>query len=96
MIDRNSFAKLKSAAVTSEREHYVTPDDAAKILEFFPNVQWRPLFGLMRFAGLLCPSETHSVTWRDVDWERKRLTVYAAKTDRTRIVLCWRKRYRMR
>ena len=41
----------------------------------------------MRFAGLRCPSETHKVTWRDVDWDRRRLTVlFAPKTKRTRIV----------
>ena len=86
LIGRSPFAKLKSAAIAADREHFVTADDAATILEACPNLQWRTLFGLMRFAGLRCPSETHNVTWRDVDWDRRRLTVYAPKTKRTRIV----------
>jgi integrase len=40
----------------------------------------------MRFAGLRCPSETHGITWRDVNWDRRLLTVYAPKTHKTRIV----------
>ena len=44
------------------------------------------MFGLARFAGLSVPSESHRLTWADVDWSRKRLTVYAPKTDSTRIV----------
>jgi len=86
LIGRSPFAALKSAAIAADRDHYVTATDAAKILDACPNMQWRTLFGLMRFAGLRCPSETHNVTWRDVDWDRRRLTVYAPKTKRTRIV----------
>ena len=44
------------------------------------------MFGLARFAGLRTPSETHRLTWADVDWERRRLSVYAPKTDTNRIV----------
>jgi len=86
LITRSPFAKLKSAAIAAVRDHYVTGEDAAKLVEACPNRHWRTLFGLMRYGGLRCPSETHGVTWRDVDWEKKRLTVYAPKTDKTRIV----------
>jgi len=86
LIARNPFAKLKSAAVSGTEDRYVTPEEAERILECCPNLQWRVLFGLARWAGLRCPSETHSLTWRDVDWERGRLTVYAPKTDQTRLV----------
>jgi len=86
LISRNPFAKLKSAAIAGDRDHYVTPEDSVKILDACPDIQWRTLFALARFSGLRCPSETHNITWRDVDWDHRRLTVYARKTDTTRVV----------
>ncbi len=44
------------------------------------------MFGLARFAGLRTPSETHRLTWADIDWDRKRLTVCSSKTNSTHIV----------
>lgn len=40
------------------------------------------LFGLARYAGLRIPSESHRLTWADVDFERARLTVHSPKTER--------------
>ena len=86
LIGRNPFAKLKSSSVAANRDRYVSPDEAAKFLDECHSVQWKLVFGLARFAGLRVPSESHRLTWADVDWARKRLTVYAPKTDATRIV----------
>ncbi len=86
LIDRNPFRKLKSSVLAANRDRYVTADEAAKILDACHSSAWRVLFGLARFAGLRSTSETHRLTWADVDWARKRLSVYAPKTDSTRIV----------
>ncbi len=86
LIDRSPFRKLKSSVLAANRDRYVTPDEAGAILSACPSSEWQALFGLARFAGLRTPSETHRLTWADVDWARKRLTVYAPKTDSTRIV----------
>ena len=86
LIDRNPFRNLKSSVLAASRDRYVSPDEAAQILFACHSHQWRVLFGLARFAGLRTPSETHRLTWADVDWARKRLSVYAPKTDSTRIV----------
>jgi integrase len=82
LIERNPFRKLTSSAVAAVRDRYVTPDEAGRIVEACPNVAWRSLFGLARFAGLRTPSETHTLTWADVDWERHRLNVRSVKTER--------------
>ncbi len=42
----------------------------------------RTLIGLGRLAGLRTSSETHLLTWADVDFDRSRLSVYSPKTDR--------------
>ena len=86
LITRSPFDKLASAAVSSHNEHYVTPKDTKTVLATCPTIQWKTLFGLARLAGLRCPSETHTVSWNDVNWDRSRLTVYAPKTNSTRLV----------
>ena len=87
LIAKNPFAKLKSSVLAANRTRYVSPEESQAILEAAPNAHpWRLLFGLARFAGLRTPSETHRLTWADVDWERRRLSVYAPKTDSNRIV----------
>lgn len=66
----------------SERRAYVPIGDAERVIEHCPNVWWRLLVALARFAGLRVPSEAFSLKWTDVDWERGRLTVPSPKTER--------------
>ncbi len=82
LIDANPFRKLVSSAIAAARDRYVTPGEAETILQNCPNSQWRTLFALARLAGLRVPSETHILTWADVDWDRGRLSVYSPKTER--------------
>ncbi|MCH9023494.1 MAG: phage integrase SAM-like domain-containing protein, partial [Planctomycetes bacterium] len=82
LIARSPFRKLVSTAVAAVRDRYIEPDEADTILAACPDVQWRTLFALARFAGLRVPSETHILTWADVDWSCGRLSVFAPKTER--------------
>src|SRR5262249_17913031 len=86
LLSRNPFKSLKSSAVAADRGRYVTPEEAAAVLDACGDLRWRVLFGLARLAGLRTPSETHRLTWADVDWDRRRLSVFASKTRTTRIV----------
>jgi integrase len=83
---KNPFSSVPTTAIASKREHRITAAATRALLDACPNTKWRALVGLLRFAGLRCPSETHSVTWDDVDWERCALRVYAPKTNQTRMV----------
>ena len=86
LIAKNPFAGLKSAVIAADREgSYVTPEQTKAILEV-ASLPWRVLIALCRFAGLRCCSETHGLTWGNVDLERRRLVVYAPKTDDLRAV----------
>jgi integrase len=86
---KNPFSAVPTTAIASKREHRITAAQTRALLDTCPNTQWRALVGLLRFAGLRCPSETHSVTWGDVDWGRNALRVFAPKTGQTRTVpLC--------
>lgn len=65
----------------SERRAYVPVADVQRVIDHCPNVWWRLLVALARFGGLRTPSESFSLTWGDVDWERGRLSVPSPKTE---------------
>jgi integrase len=65
----------------SERRRYVPVADIERVIGYCPNVWWKLLVALSRHAGLRVPSEALSLTWRDVDWERGRLSVPSPKTE---------------
>ena len=81
LLQESPFRNLKGGSTASCNTRYVTPEEAEKVLDACPTVQWRALFALARYAGLRVPSETHLLTWADVDWERGRLTVRSPKTE---------------
>jgi integrase len=84
LISANPFADLKglSSIANNKRDHFITREDAGKVLEACPNGQWRLLFALARFGGLRTPSESLGLTWNDIDWERNRMRVRSPKTER--------------
>ena len=86
LIHRNPFSKLKSSSIAAKRDRIVSLGESERLLAAAPTLQWRLMIGLARYAGLRVDSETHGLTWQDVDWERRRLRVYAPKTDSTRMV----------
>ncbi len=82
LIAKNPFRKLRSTSIAGSKDRYVTPAETDDILEACPNGRWRTLFGLARLAGLRVPSESHGLTWADVDWDRGRILVRSPKTER--------------
>ena len=81
MILDNPFALLKSGPTPSKYSRYITPDEIDRMIDACPNAEWRLLLGVARYAGLRIPSESHLLTWTDVDFERARLTVHSPKTE---------------
>ncbi len=82
----NPFKKLPSTSVAAIRKHRIDEETTQQILKACPSNSWRCFVGLLKYAGLRCPSETHKVTWGDVDWSRRAIRVHATKTERERIV----------
>lgn len=82
LIEENPFQGLAaSLRENPDRFHFVSPQDAAKVLEACPTPEWRLLFALARWGGLRVPSEPLVLRWSDVDWEKNRLTVHSPKTE---------------
>lgn len=82
LIHKNPFAHLKATILPNrERFYFVTREEIQKVLDACPNAEWRLIVALARYGGLRCPSETLSLTWRDIDWERGRMRVWSPKTE---------------
>lgn len=82
LVDEDPFGDLVAAVRGNpEKYHYVTREDAAKILEACPDMQWRMIFALCRFGGLRCPSEVLALQWEDILWQKDRFAVHSSKTE---------------
>lgn len=82
LLPRNPFAGLKGTVGSNRtRDHFITREQADKVLDACPDSQWRLLFALSRFGGLRCPSEHLALTWANVDWERERICIPSPKTE---------------
>ena len=82
LIPANPFRHVKQRqGDPSERRKYVPVADAQRVIDHCPNLWWKLIAALARFGGLRTPSETFSLTWGDVDWERNRLRVTSPKTE---------------
>jgi integrase len=83
LVADNPFRKLKGIGVKANRsrDHFISREDAAKVLDACPDAEWRLIFALSRYGGLRCPSEHLSLRWGDVDWVRGRLTVHVPKLE---------------
>jgi len=80
LIDSNPFVDLVgSVRANPDKFHFITGDDAEKLIDACPDAQWRLLLALSRFGGLRCPSEHLALTWDCIDWEHNRITVNVPK-----------------
>lgn len=83
VIAENPFGDMRDCSVRANkaRQYFLSLEDAAKVLKACPDHEWRLIVALARFGGLRTPSETLSLRWSDVDWERGRLLIHSPKTE---------------
>lgn len=82
LVEENAFGdQVAAVRGNAAKFHFITREDAAKILRACPDTQWRMIFALARFGGLRCPSEIVGLRWEDVSWQERRLTVRSPKTE---------------
>lgn len=85
IVERNPVADVPRNRPPSRVARTMSQDEAQRVLAVIQAPVERCAFLLAYQAGLR-RSELRSVTLRDLDLERARLTVYASKTDTTRVV----------
>jgi integrase len=77
----NPFEDVKSKAISRpERQQFVTRETINRVLDAC-DPDWRLIVKLSRFAALRCPSETFSLQWQDIDWDKMRMTIRSPKTE---------------
>lgn len=83
LIDENPFAGMKGLQVrgSDERRRQIPPEWIDRVLAVCPNEDWRTLVVLCRYGGLR-PSEACNLRWEHIDWDRNRIRVPCAKTER--------------
>ncbi len=80
LIPSNPFAGQSAATLQNrDRDFYVSREVAVKIIDACPNVQWRLMVALWRFAGLR-KMEIYPLNWDGVLWDSGRFLVTAPKT----------------
>jgi integrase len=83
LIEENPFSELVAAVrANPERMHFVSREEAERVLEACPDAEWRLMFALARYGGLRVPSEVLTLRWADIDFARGRFTVRSPKTER--------------
>jgi len=82
LFPENPFVDLESAIRGNRvRFKYVTREEIAAVISACPDADWRLLVALARFAGLRTPSESLSLKWQDIDWEKDRIRITSPKTE---------------
>ena len=82
LLASTPFEGVKSGSqVNVRRSQYVSEEDTERLLAVCPDIRWRALIGLARYAELRCPSEMRELMWSDLNWEQKSLTVRSWKTE---------------
>ena len=83
LMPTNPFAHIKGLAVVGNpaRRMFIPVAEIEKLMEAIPCPQFRLIVALARFGRVRCPSETLSLSWSDVNWEKDRLIVRASKTE---------------
>ncbi len=82
LITENPFDDLKTnVGANREKMYFLKREDADKIVEACPDNEWRLLFVLARYGGLRCPSESLSLQWSHINWEKEKIVVPSPKTE---------------
>ena len=82
IIRENPFDGCKVAnRPNPKRQHFVTTEDAQKIMDACSDAEWRCLVALSRYGALRVPSEPRQLRWDDVNWSENVLYVRATKTE---------------
>lgn len=82
LIADNPFADLRAGSMKNKsRNVYIPASDVLKVIDACPDVEWRLIFALARFAGLRTPSEMLPLKWNEIFWNTSRMIVHSPKTE---------------
>ena len=74
IIAKNPFSKVHTPKSSLKSNAFVSRELIDRIMRLAP-IRWKVIIALSRFGGLRTPSETLSIKWSQIDWERDRMLV---------------------
>lgn len=80
IIAKSPFDKVSAPKSKEQSNTFVPRDVIARILQK-SDTRWQVIFGLARFGGLRTPSETLSLKWSHIDWEKSMMHVPEPKVE---------------
>ena len=80
VIEKNPFAKIKTSTPSTKSNVEVTRETIDLLMPHC-DPTWQLIVALSRFGGLRCPSETLSLRWTDIDWDKSRMNVPEPKVE---------------
>ncbi len=80
LISKNPFKSVKAPRPKKKVNSFVDRSTIAHIMAKADN-SWQVIIGLCRYAGLRNPSETLSLKWSHIDWDRKRMFIPVSKLE---------------
>jgi len=82
LIDENPFADQPATGRPNpSRQYFVSREDASRLMNYCPDLEWKLIFALCRYGGLRCPSELVLLQWEHIDWATSRILVHSPKTE---------------
>ncbi len=60
------------------RHRFMTPEQAARLLEACPCAEWRVIFSLARFGGMR-PAEILGLRWEEIHWDKNMIRLRGVK-----------------
>lgn len=83
LIRVSPFRKVKVGSMTNpDRAVQVPRETILAVVEKTPDVEWKLIFALARFAAARIPSEVRQLKWSDVLFDAGRMTLRSPKTER--------------
>ncbi len=80
IIPKNPFAKVHAPKSSLKSNAFVSREVITRIMDK-ATIRWKVIIALSRFGGLRTPSETLSLKWSHIDWERDRMFVPEPKVE---------------
>lgn len=77
-------ARALSTRIEVRQKHFVPVGIVQQLLDICTCPSMRVAIAMSRWGGIRVPSELRTLTWSDVDFERKRITIHDSKRDTTR------------
>lgn len=80
-IAASPFDSVRGLPETNRaRFAFVTRTQSDAVLAACPDIDWKLIFALPRYAGMRCPSEVKVLRWTDIDFTKKVMRIDSPKT----------------